>query len=78
MIARIASRLALASTVTPLPSYLVDPFAYVSRLQCFASSWIEMTVGLARAIRYAAAVSFGSSIVPLNLGGSSSIPKFSE
>jgi hypothetical protein len=36
------------------------------------------TVGRVRAIRYTAAVSFGSSIVPLNFGGSSSIPKLSE
>jgi hypothetical protein len=34
--------------------------------------------GMVRPIYYAAAVSFGSSMVPLNLGGSSSIPKLSE
>jgi hypothetical protein len=31
-----------------------------------------------RAIYQVAAVSFGSSMVPLNFGGSSSIPKFFE
>ncbi len=40
---------------------------------------IGMTsVGLVRAIYQAAAVCFGSSIVPLNFGGSSSMPKLSE
>jgi hypothetical protein len=33
---------------------------------------------MVRAIYQATAVSFGISIVPLNFGGSSSIPKFSE
>jgi hypothetical protein len=51
----------------------------LSRIRANLSGIMPARAGRMPALpSYAAAVSFGSSMVPLNFGGSSSIPKLSE